>query len=127
MKKILFIEDQQGFQTAMTNFFKEKGFETVSAYDGETGLKIAESERPDLIFLDVIVPKKNGFEVLKELKSKAELAEVPVIILTNLEGTQDVEKALSLGAAAYLVKASYSFEDLLKKAEEILSRHEHKK
>jgi len=119
------VEDQQGFQNAMTKFFTEKGYETFSAYDGESGIKIAEAEHPDLIFLDVIVPKKNGFEVLKELKSESQLATIPVVILTNLEGVQDIEKALSLGAAAYLVKASYSFEDLLKKAEEILSKHEH--
>lgn len=124
-KKILFVEDQRGFQEAVTKFFRENGFETFSAFDGESGVKIAESEKPDIIFLDVIVPKKDGFEVLKEIKSTPSIAGTPIAILTNLEGVHDVDNALSLGADAYLVKANYSFEDLLKKANEILNKHAH--
>ena len=119
-KKILFIEDELGLQKSMNDILVPNGYTVVQAFDGETGLKQAIDEKPDLILLDLILPKKDGFEVLTTLKEQAETKEIPVIVLTNLEGAEEVEKALSLGATTYLVKANYSLEEVLQKMNTVL-------
>ena len=120
MKTILFIEDEMSLQKSLASRLKDEGFEMISALDGEIGLRQAREKMPDLIILDLVLPKKDGFEALKELKSDAGLAPIPVIVLTNLEGSQDVEKALSLGAFTYLVKANYSLDDMIEKIKQAL-------
>lgn len=112
-KKILFVEDEPNLQKAIGELLKQEGYNIFSALDGEAGLEVAKKEEPDLILLDLILPKKDGFEVLKELKADDKLKNTPVVILTNLEGTGDVEKALDLGATTYLVKANYQLDDVL--------------
>lgn len=87
----------------------------LSALDGEIGLSIAKEKNPDLILLDLILPRKDGFEVLKALKEDEKTKDIPVIVLTNLESVQDVEKALELGATTYLVKANYNLTEVLEK------------
>lgn len=119
-KKILFIEDEPTLQKSIEKALKERGYWLVSAIDGESGVLVAKKELPDLILLDLILPKKDGFEVLEELKADEKTAKIPVIILTNLEGSQDVERALALGATTYLVKANYELEDVVAKVEKIL-------
>ncbi len=114
MSKILFVEDEPNLQKAISEVLKQEGYQIIGAGDGEEGLEKAKAEKPNLILLDLILPKKDGFEVLKELKSDNELKDIPVIVLTNLEGIGDVEKALSLGATTYLVKANYDLEDVVK-------------
>ena len=113
MKKILFVEDEPNLQKAIGELLKQEGFQFFEALDGVQGLEVAKEEKPDLILLDLILPKKDGFEVLKELKADGKLKSIPVIILSNLEGTGDVEKALELGATTYLVKANYELSDVL--------------
>ncbi|MBL7154931.1 MAG: response regulator [Candidatus Portnoybacteria bacterium] len=120
MKTILFIEDEPFFQKAVGQFLEKEGFQTKSALDGQVGLALAKKFKPDLILLDLILPKQDGFEVLKELKKDATTKDIPVIILTNLEGGTDVEKALSLGATTYLVKANYELEEVVKKIKQTL-------
>ena len=120
MKTILFIEDEPSLQKTVGRFLEEEGFEIQSALDGEVGLQLAKQVKPVLILLDLILPKKDGFEVLKELKQDETTKNIPVIVLTNLEGSADVEKALSLGATTYLVKANYELEEVIKKINEAL-------
>lgn len=124
MKKILFVEDEMKFQKSFEDFFKKAGYELFPAYDGESGLKLAEEKMPDLILLDLILPKKNGFEVLEKLKANPRLSAIPVFVLTNLEGSPDIERALSLGATSYLVKANYSLDEILMKIKEVLGENE---
>ena len=124
MKKILFIEDEEALQRAMGDAMESNGYKLIKALDGEIGLATALKEQPDLILLDLILPKKNGFEVLGELKKDPATKNIPVIVLTNLEGSNDVEQALSLGATTYLVKANYNLEDVLGKIERVLNHHE---
>ena len=114
MKKILFVEDEPSLQKAIKEVLTQEKFEVLIASDGEEGLKLVKEKKPDLILLDLILPKKDGFEVLKELKEDDNTKDIPVIVLTNLEGTGDVEKALELGATTYLVKANYELDDILK-------------
>jgi len=120
MGKILFVEDEPSLQKAISEVLTQEGYQVIEARDGEEGLKQAKKEKPNLILLDLILPKKDGFEVLKELKADDELKDIPVIVLTNLEGIGDVEKALSLGATTYLVKANYDLEDVVKKIKELV-------
>jgi DNA-binding response OmpR family regulator len=121
MKKILFIEDDPKLVGSLEEIFKRENYEFLAAANGEDGLATAKKEKPDLILLDLVLPQKDGFEVLKEIKNDSETASIPVIILTNLEGSGDIEKALSLGANSYLIKANYSLEEVLVKVKEILS------
>jgi len=120
MKKILFIEDESALQKTFGDLLSQEGYKMISALDGEIGLKLAEKEEPDLILLDLILPKEHGFKVLKKLKEDPKTKEIPIIILTNLEGIKDVDKALELGATTYLVKASYTLEEVLEKIKKAL-------
>jgi len=120
MKKILFVEDEAALQEAFGGFLKQAGYQIIKALDGEIGFRLAKSEKPDLILLDLVLPKLHGFEVLKKLKKDKETEDIPVIILTNLEKTEDVEKAIELGALTYLVKMQYNLTEVLEKIRKII-------
>jgi len=120
-KKILFIEDESALQTTFSDMLSKQGYEMIKAMDGKTGLELAKEKKPDLILLDLILPKMDGFGVLKGLKENQETKDIPVIILTNLENTGDVQRALELGAMTYLTKANYTLAEILGKIEKILS------
>ncbi|OHA68324.1 MAG: hypothetical protein A3A27_02675 [Candidatus Wildermuthbacteria bacterium RIFCSPLOWO2_01_FULL_47_18] len=115
MKTILVVEDESALQKAMSDVLTQEGFEVVSALDGEAGLRLAQEKKPNLILLDLILPKMNGFEVLEALKKDATTRSIPVIVLTNLEDMKNIQKAVDLGATTYLVKANYSLEEVLEK------------
>jgi DNA-binding response OmpR family regulator len=93
-QKILIIEDEETLQKALQEILLQENYEVVSALDGELGFKMASSEMPDIILLDLILPKMDGFEVLEALKKDEKTKKIPIIILTNLGGTEDVQKAL---------------------------------
>jgi len=120
MKKILFIEDESALQKTVGEVLKQEGYEIISALDGEIGLKLSQKKNPDLIILDLILPKMHGFDVLKKLKENTETKNIPVIILTNLEGVEDIDKAIKLGATTYLVKAQYDLKEVVEKIKKIL-------
>ncbi len=122
MKKVLFIEDEATLQKTLTAILEGGGFSVQNAYDGEAGLALAKKELPDIILLDLILPKMDGFAVLAEIKKDASLKGVPVIVLTNLEAVEDVEKVIALGATTYLVKANYDLPEIVAKIKEILDR-----
>lgn len=122
MKKILFIEDESALQKTFGDLLKQEGFETISAFDGKTGLDLARLKKPDLILLDLILPKMDGFKVLEELKKDKKTKNIPVVVLTNLEGIEEVEKAIQLGATTYLVKAQYTLKEVISKVKEILKK-----
>lgn len=122
MRKILFIEDESALQRAATQILGEEGYNVLSALDGEIGIRLAREEKPDLILLDIILPKKDGFTVLKDLKGDPATASIPVIILTNLEGSADVERALELGATTYLVKTNYRLEEVVEKVKQVIGK-----
>lgn len=120
MKKILFIEDEAALQKTFGDLLKKEGYEMFSALDGKEGLKLAKELKPDLILLDLVLPKVHGFDVLKQLKEDKETKDIPVIILTHLEEISEVNKALELGATTYLVKAQYTLEELTEKIKNAL-------
>ena len=115
MKKILFIEDESVLHKTIGEVLTQQGYEMISALDGEIGLRLAQTKKPDLILLDLILPKIDGFGVLKQLKADEKTKDIPVIVLTNLEGMQDVERAIKMGANTYLVKSNYNLEEVVEK------------
>ena len=119
-KKILIVEDETTLQEALTEFLSAEGFEVLSALDGEKGLELAKSEKPDLVILDIILPKKDGYEILTEIKGGEDTKNIPVILLTNLESPEDIDKAFEKGASTYLVKSNYKLEEVVKKIKETL-------
>jgi len=120
-KKILLIEDEATLQKALNEVLVGEGYQVLLATDGQKGLELVQEEKPDLILLDIILPKMDGFEVLKKVKKDDAISQIPIIILTNLSDVNDIQKALDLGATTYLVKADFHLEDVLKKIEKVLN------
>lgn len=121
MAKILIIEDDSVLQKALSEYLIAEGFEVKQAGDGELGVQMALEEKPDLILLDLVLPKKDGYTVLKEVRADESSKRIPIVLLTNLGSISDVEKALELGATTYLVKADYKLEEITAKVKEILN------
>ncbi len=120
MKTILLIEDEFALQKTIGDVLSQEGFAIASALDGEAGLRIARDKLPDVILLDLILPKANGFDVLKSLKAHEETKHIPVVVLTNLESMEDIQKALDLGAMTYLVKSNYTLKEVVEKVKNAL-------
>ena len=118
--KILLIEDDPFLLSMYATKFELQGFQIISADDGEKALKAASKEKPDIILLDVLLPKMDGFEVLAELKKNAATKDIPVILLTNLSQRDDLEKGLALGAVDYLIKAHFMPTEVVEKIVKIL-------
>lgn len=107
--------DDTFFQKFYSAKLQEKGFETAVAVDGEDAIQKVAEIKPDLILLDIIMPKKDGFEVLTALKSSDATKAVPVIVFSSLGQEQDVKKALQLGALDYVNKGFYNIDILFEK------------
>ena len=107
-------------QKAVSEFLGAKGYEVISALDGELGINMAKNSSPDLILLDIVLPKKSGFDVLRDLKSDEKTKSVPVIVLTNLSQMDDVSKMMDMGITTYLVKSDQSLQDILRVIDQIL-------
>jgi DNA-binding response OmpR family regulator len=119
-KKLVIIEDDLVLQKALEDYLSAEGFEVKTAGDGETGVEMVATENPDLILLDIVLPKKDGYTVLKEVRANEKTKNIPIVLLTNLGSISDVEKALELGATTYLVKADYKLEEVTTKIKELL-------
>ena len=115
MKKILLVEDEAALQKSLGDTLRNYDFEVISSLDGEIGERLAKTEHPDLIILDLILPKKDGLEVFQALKEDKDTQDIPVVILTNLEKMENVEKVLEMGAKTYLVKANYTLQEIVEK------------
>ena len=121
VKRILLAEDDRFLRRAAEAALKRAGFTVLAAADGEEALRMARAEKPDLVLLDLIMPKLQGFEVLKALKADPGTATIPVVVLSNLGQDGDVRRALEGGAVAYLVKANLSLDELVSRARETLA------
>ena len=112
-RRVLLAEDDRFLRRAAEARLRQHGLEVLTAADGEEALRLARAEPLDLILLDVIMPKLQGFEVLKALKQDEATSRIPVIVLSNLGQERDVAQAIALGAVAFLVKAHLSLQDLV--------------
>ena len=120
LKKILLIEDDRFLRELMNKKLLSMGYDVVSASDGESGLTAIKESKPDVVLLDLILPGINGFEVLERAKKDPETANVPVIILSNLGQSEDIEKGLKLGAKDFLVKAHFTPQEIIAKLKTII-------
>ena len=112
-QKIIIIEDDKILSKVLCAELSDAGFEVLPAFDGETGLKLVRSERPDLVLLDLILPKKHGLEILEEIKKTPDTLGIPVIILTLIEDDETIKKSIRLGAEDYLVKSSHALAEIV--------------
>lgn len=112
--KILLVEDDKFFREFYAYKLKERNIEVGQAGDGEEALKIIPEFMPDLILLDLIMPKKDGFEVLSDLSHDPALCQIPVLVFSTLGQEKDVERARFLGAKGYINKSFFDFDNLLK-------------
>lgn len=119
-KKIILVEDDAVIRKMYELAFKQEGFKILTYQDGELGLNAIIEKKPDLVLLDVVMPKLNGFEVLEKLKEKGLLDKIKVIMLTNLGQEEDIKKALEIGAKDYIVKSDYTTDKLIKKIKNFL-------
>lgn len=117
---VLIVEDEKMLAEMYATKFTMEGFEAATANDGAAGLEKAKSIHPDIILLDVIMPKLDGFAVLKELRDDGTLKKTPVILLTNLGQDEDVKKGKELGATDYFVKANHTPAEVVLKVKDVL-------
>lgn len=119
---VLLVDDDEFLSDIYGTKLARDGFTVVVAHDGIEGYAKAVSEKPDIILLDVMMPKQDGFETLKQIRGNADIANTPVIMLTNLGQKEDVDKAMSAGANEYMIKAHFVPGDAVKKIHELLSK-----
>ncbi len=113
--KIIYAEDDALISRAYKDGLERSGFEVTIASDGIEALKKIINKKPDLILLDLIMPNKNGFEVLEEVKKNNDLSKIPVMIFSNLGEDGDIEKSKKLGAVEHLVKSEHSMKEVVEK------------
>ena len=118
--RVLIIEDDPMLVKMYQTKFGSEGFTVSTAQDGEAGLKLALQEVPNLVVLDLMMPKLPGISVLKELRSNPQTKNVPVIVLSNLSHEDEMKEAMELGAKEYLVKANFTPGQVIEKAKKYL-------
>lgn len=119
-KKILLIEDEIVLAEMYKDRFEKEGFEMVVAFDAEEGLKLTRKEKPNLIILDILLPRGNGVSFLQKMRKISQIADIPVVILSNYDQPQTKEDALGLGAKAYLIKTDFTPDQLIKEMKKYL-------
>lgn len=112
-KKILIVEDDTPLLEILQDRFKNEGFDVLTAKDGAEGLKMALDKQPDVILLDIVMPKVGGLTMLKNLRTYPSGKNIRVIVTTNLNDSKEIHEALSLGAHDFLVKSDWSLADLV--------------
>lgn len=120
-KKILIVEDEKDVANLLERTLTSEGYDCISANDGEKGLALAISEHPDLIFLDIIMPKKDGLSMLKDLRENKWGKHAKVIVLTNLSYIDDGKDFEKLKKDSVLVKSEYTLKEVIKKANKVLA------
>lgn len=128
-KKILLLgEDEKDVSEMYKIAFEKAGFKVLTAFDGEEVIKMAKKEIPDVVLLDINMPKKDGFEVLQDISEDPVLyrafGRIPVIMLTNYSNTQDIDYCMKMGAQDYIVKVEWTPEKVVKKVESYLKEME---
>lgn len=122
-KKILLVEDEPLLANLLRHRLEKEGFKVLLALDGEKALSVLRETKPDLILLDIILPKISGFELMETIKSDVQLEKAPIIIISNLGQDSDIQKGQSLGAIQYFVKAKVSIDELINQVKNFLNIH----
>ena len=119
-KKIIIIEDDEFLADIYSTELSQKGYEAAVFGDGEKGFQAIIREKPDLVILDILLPKTDGYEILKKIRDNTLIKKIPVILLTNLSRKEDVDRGLSLGANDFMIKAHFTPTEVLKVVEKRL-------
>ena len=122
MPKILAAEDDKLISNSLCDALKQAGFEPTPAYDGEEAVAKAKEILPDLVLLDIMMPKLDGISVLWELKADPNTAKIPVVVLTNIGDVETISKIVEAGAVDYLLKSDQSVDDIIQKVRDVLAR-----
>ncbi len=124
-QKILIIEDEEDVRQALVDRLSREGFKTSQAKNGQEGLKIALKERPDLILLDIVMPKMDGITMMRKMRKDKWGRKVPIILLTNLSATEEriIKGLVEDEPSYYLVKSDWKIEDVVKKVKETLNNY----
>jgi DNA-binding response OmpR family regulator len=120
VKKILLTEDDEFLSSLIRNRLEREHFEVKVAKDGDEVLAMLKTYQPDLVLLDIILPKKLGFEVLEEIQANTKLNRAPVMVLSNLGQDSDIQRAKELGAVDYFIKAKVVIDDLIRRIKSFL-------
>ncbi|MBI4091082.1 MAG: response regulator [Candidatus Komeilibacteria bacterium] len=120
--KILIVEDEEMLSTMYKVKFENEGYDVYAATNGAEGIELAAQNVPDLILLDIIMPKVDGFAVLKKLKENPKTKDVPVILLTNLGQDEDISRGKELGATGYLIKANNTPSEVVAKVKQYIKK-----
>jgi DNA-binding response OmpR family regulator len=120
MTKILIVEDDKILSSMYRVKFTNSGFEVKIAENGEEGLKFMKSFNPDIVLMDLMMPIMDGFTALKKAKTDPKIANIPIVILTNLSQVEDAAETLKIGAAGHLVKSNFTPAELVEKTKEFL-------
>lgn len=115
MKKILLIEDEKILMEMYEEKLIEAGFEVICAVEAKEGLVLAKKKKPDLIILDILLPRENGVYFLGRLKKDSEIASIPVVVFSNYDDPETKKEALRLGAKEYLIKTNYTPQEIIEK------------
>ncbi|MBU6501017.1 MAG: response regulator [Patescibacteria group bacterium] len=118
-KTVMLIEDDKFLSSLVKARLEKEGYGVMQAFDGADALELLKQSRPELIIMDLIMPKVSGFEVLESISLNPELNKTPVIVLSNLAQDSDIEKARRFGAVEFFVKIRVSIDDLVKKVKTI--------
>jgi len=121
MAKVLIVEDDKFLSSAYRLKFTKAGYEVMLAMDGSEGLNVLSTFTPDIILLDLVMPVKDGFTMLSELKANEAYKNIPVIITSNLSQKEDIDKAKALGATEFIIKSDISLDDLVTKVQKLLA------
>ncbi len=121
--KVLTVEDDQFLRKLFVQKFVTAGFEVKDAMNAKGAFAILENWRPEIILLDLILPDISGFEILATLKKDERLKDIPVVVLSNLGQKQDIDRAMSLGAEGFMVKASFTLEEITEHVQKVLAAH----
>ena len=120
--KILIVEDEEVLSNVLKEEFQSEGYEIRIAKDGGDVPKLAKSFRPDIILLDILLPKKSGLDVLVELKADPDLKTIPVVMISNLSEDENIKKALTSGAVDYFVKTQHSIYEVVEKVQKYIAK-----
>lgn len=122
-KKIFLVEDDPFLSALLKSRLTKEGFDLIHVKDGEEAINLLRDIKPDIILMDIILPRKSGFEVMEELRADPQISSAPIMIISNLGQDSDIQRGKELGAVEYFVKAKISIDELIEKIKEFLESH----
>ncbi len=122
LKKIFIVEDDEFLRSLTVKRLEKENYNIAVAADGEQALKHLDTDSPDLVLLDLLLPGVDGFQVLEKMQGDANLSKIPVVVFSNLGQREDIEKAKGLGASDFLIKANFTLDDVVAKVNSYMNK-----